>query len=352
MREETALACEYSSGKYGQIRSHLPYHVAAMNDNGTLSDQDLLNLYYFMRFNRALEDRLIALYRQSIITATVFSSRGQEATSVGSAYALKPGDFVSPITRNLGTMLVRGIPPRDIFTQYMGKATSPTKGKERIHYFGDMNKGVVASLSVLGDMIPVMAGIALALRQRGETAIALTYIGEGASATGDFHEGMNLSAVMDLPLVLIIENNRYAYSTPAERAAAIPDFAMRARSYGIPGEIVDGNDVVAVYQATAAAAQRARMGEGPSIIEAKTMRMHGHSDADNPWYVSKEEFEEWQKRDPIDRFERKLRGEGILNDAIARDLEDRMHEQIERDLEYAMQSPFPNPEVAIEGVYG
>src|SRR5262249_32462453 len=178
-----------------------------MNNTNTLSNQDLLNLYYYMRLNRALEDRLIALYRQSIITATVFSSRGQEATSVGSAYALEPRDFVSPITRNLGTMLVRGIPPRDIFTQYMGKATSPTKGKERIHYFGDMSKGVVASLSVLGDMIPVMTGIALALRQRCENGIALTYIGEGASATGDFHEGMNLSAVMDLPLVLIIENN-------------------------------------------------------------------------------------------------------------------------------------------------
>src|SRR5437773_299317 len=160
-----------------------------MSDFGPLSSKDLIDLYYFMRLNRALEDRLIALYRQSVITATVFTSRGQEATSVGSAYSLEPEDFVSPITRNLGTMLVRGIPPRDIFTQYMGKATSPTKGKERIHYFGDMSKGVVASLSVLGDMIPVMAGIAMAGRMQGRSSVALTYIGEGASATGDFHEG-------------------------------------------------------------------------------------------------------------------------------------------------------------------
>jgi len=322
-----------------------------MNDTETLSNNDLINLYYFMRFNRALEDRLIALYRQAVITATVFTSRGQEATSVGSAYALGPEDFVSPITRNLGTMLVRGIPPRDIFTQYMGKASSPTKGKERIHYFGDMDKGVVASLSVLGDMIPVMAGIALAARLQGRTSVALTYIGEGASATGDFHEGMNLASTMNLPFVLIIENNRYAYSTPAHRSAAVSDFALRARCYGIASEVVDGNDVVAVYWATQRAVQRARAGKGPSIIEAKTMRMHGHSDADSPWYVPKEELEEWERRDPIEKFDRRLRAGGILHDEVARDLESRMHDLIERDLEYAMQSPFPDPEVALEGVY-
>src|SRR5580698_121834 len=190
-----------------------------MNDPESLSSKDLLNLYYFMNFNRALEDRLIALYRQATITATVFTSRGQEATSVGSAYALGPKDYVSPITRNLGAMLVRGIPPRDILTQYMGKGASPTKGKERIHYFGDMKKGVVASVSVLGGMIPVMAGIALASKIQNRSSVSMTYIGEGASATGDFHEGLNFASVMRLPLVVIIENNRYAYSTPATRAA-------------------------------------------------------------------------------------------------------------------------------------
>src|SRR5215475_12938656 len=239
---------------------------AAMKVIAPLTPQDAVNLYYYMQLNRTLENRLIALYRQSIVTATVFTSRGQEATSVGSAYALGPDDYVGPITRNIGTMLVRGIRPRDIFTQYMGKATSPTGGKERIHYFGDLTKGIVASLSVLGDMIPVMAGIALASRLQGRTSVALTYIGEGASATGDFHEGMNFASTMDLPFVVIIENNRYAYSTPAGRSAAIPDFAKRAKSYGIPGEIVDGNDVVAVYHATLEAVKRARAGEGPSII--------------------------------------------------------------------------------------
>src|SRR5207244_9702752 len=178
------------------------------------------------------------------------TSRGQEAISVGSAYALTPDGRVSPLKRNSGTMLGRGIRPRDIFTQYMGKATSPTGGKERIHYFGDLSIGIVVSLSILGDMVPVMAGMALAARIQGRSSVALTYLGEGAASTGDFHEGMNLAAVLHLPFVLIIENNRYAYSTPASRAAAVDDFALRARCYGIPGRIVDGNDVLAVYAET------------------------------------------------------------------------------------------------------
>ena len=326
--------------------------MGGMSETELLSSKALLELYYFMKLNRALEDRLIALYRQSVITATVFTSRGQEATSVGSAYAMGPQDFVSPITRNLGTMLVRGIPPRDIFTQYMGKEGSPTKGKERIHYFGDMSKGVVASLSVLGDMIPVMAGIAMAGRMQGKPCVAMTYIGEGASATGDFHEGLNLAAVMRLPFVLIIENNRYAYSTPVLKGAALPDLAMRARCYGIPAEIVDGNDVVAVYEATRHAFQRARRGGGPSIIEAKTMRMHGHSDADSSWYVPKEELEEWQRRDPIDTFEKRLQESGALNDAMVKEIEARILRELETDLEFALKSPFPPGEVALEGVYG
>src|SRR4030095_16655582 len=179
-----------------------------------LTSEDLLKLYYYLKLNRSLEDRLVALYRQGILPATGFTSRAQEPISVGSAYALGPNDFVSPITRNIGTMLVRGVRPRDIFTQYMGKATSPTGGKERIHYFGDFSKGIVASLSVLGTMVPVMAGLALAARIRGRSSVALPYLGEGAVSTGDFHEGMTLAAVLHLPFVLIIENNGYAYSTP------------------------------------------------------------------------------------------------------------------------------------------
>lgn len=317
----------------------------------SLTGRDALNLYYYMRLNRTLENRLIALYRQSIITATVFTSRGQEAISVGSAYALGPEDYVSPITRNIGTMLVCGIRPRDIFTQYMGKGTGPSKGKERIHYFGDLTKGVVASLSVLGDMIPVMAGVALAMRIQRKTSVSMTYLGEGAVSTGNFHEGMNLASVLKLPFVLIVENNQYAYSTPAKKQAAIPDFALRAKAYGIPGEIVDGNNVLEVYRATRSALERARAGLGPSIIEAKTMRMHGHSDADSSWYVPKEEFEKWQNRDPIDLFEKQLRETAVLDDSAKANIESRIKEELESDLEFALDSPFPQPESALEGVY-
>jgi TPP-dependent pyruvate/acetoin dehydrogenase alpha subunit len=200
-------------------------------------------------------------------------------------------------------------------------------------------------------MIPVMAGVALAAKVQGRSSVSLTYLGEGASSTGNFHEGMNLAAVLRLPFVLIIENNRYAYSTPASRSAAVPDFALRAGCYGIPGEIVDGNDVLEVYRVTRKAVERARAGEGPSIIESKTMRMHGHSDADSSWYVPEEELAEWQRRDPIDRFGKQLREAGLLDDGIAAGVEARIRESLEAELQFAQDSPFPSPEAALEGVY-
>ncbi len=317
-----------------------------------LKEKDLRRLYYFLKLNRGLEERLTALYKQGTITATVFTSRGQEAISVGSAYALGPRDVVSPITRNLGTMLVRGIPPRDVFTQYMGKATSPTGGKERIHYFGDLSKGLVASLSILGDMIPVMAGVALANRSMGRDAVALTYLGDGAVSTGDFHEGMNMVSVLKLPMVLIIENNGYAYSTPVSRQAAIDDLSLKARCYGIPGSQVDGNDLLAVYSRTREALERARRGDGPSIIEARTMRVGGHSDADSSWYVPEGEIESWEKRDPILRYESRLEAAGLLTDADRVETEDRVRVILAKELEIALSSPEPDGKSALEGVYG
>jgi TPP-dependent pyruvate/acetoin dehydrogenase alpha subunit len=180
----------------------------------------------------------------------------------------------------------------------------------------------------------------------------LTYLGEGAVSTGDFHEGMNLASVLRLPFVLIIENNQYAYSTPASKQAAISDFALRAKAYGVPGEIVDGNNVLDVYSATMTAVQRARSGLGPSIIEAKTMRMHGHSDADNSWYVPKHQLEHWQRRDPISSYESRLREAGLLDDDVIADFESRIKNEIESELQFALDSPFPRPESALEGVYG
>jgi TPP-dependent pyruvate/acetoin dehydrogenase alpha subunit len=317
-----------------------------------LTEPDLLRLRYFLSLTRSLEDRLSALYRQGTITATVFSGRGQEAISVGSAFALEPQDSVSAITRDLGTLLVRGISARDVFTQYMGKATSPTGGKERIHYFGDLARGIIASISVLGDMIPVMAGIALANRSLGRNAVALTYLGDGAVSTGAFHEGMNMASVLKLPLVLIIENNGYAYSTPVSHQSAVPDLAVKARCYGIPGVTIDGNDVLEVYRTTREALEAARRGDGPMIIEAKTMRMKGHSDADNARYQPKGQLEEWKKRDPLERFDRLLRENDLLSDSDHLEMENRIRELLEADLEFALSSPFPDPKSTLDGVYG
>jgi pyruvate dehydrogenase E1 component alpha subunit len=200
-------------------------------------------------------------------------------------------------------------------------------------------------------MVPVMAGVALATKIQRKVSVSLTYLGDGAVSTGDFHEGMNFASTLRLPFVLIIENNQYAYSTPATKQAAISDLALRAKAYAVPAEVVDGNDVLEVYRATRHAIVRARTGGGPSIIEAKTMRMHGHSDADSSWYVPKEQLEQWRHRDPIEVFERQLYSGRVLDSAEKAKIEARINDELESDLQFALDSPFPEPEVALDGVY-
>jgi TPP-dependent pyruvate/acetoin dehydrogenase alpha subunit len=277
-----------------------------------------LELYRWLKLNRMVEDRLTNLYRQGKVVGGLYSSKGQEAISVGSAYALEPGDFVGPLIRNLGSMLVKGVAPREVMTQYMARGTSPTGGKDCNLHFGDLARGLVSPISMLGALIPVMAGFAFAAKYRKERFVALTYIGDGGTSTGDFHEGMNLAAVLELPLVVIAEHNGYAYSTPTSRQMKIKDLALRAAAYGIPCQIVDGNDVLAVYEATRSACAKARAGGGTQMIEVKTFRMKGHAEHDDAGYVPKELFEEWRKRDPIGRFEKHLLGSGLAVAALRR----------------------------------
>ncbi|HXO20233.1 MAG TPA: thiamine pyrophosphate-dependent dehydrogenase E1 component subunit alpha, partial [Thermoanaerobaculia bacterium] len=208
-----------------------------------------LELYRFMKLNRMVEERLGNLYRQGKVVGGLYSSRGQEATSVGSAYALAPQDMLGPLIRNLGAMLVRGVQPREVMMQYMAKADGPSGGKDANTHWGDLSRGLVAPISMLGALIPVMAGIALGGRMLGKDLVALTYIGDGGTSTGDFHEGLNLAAVLHVPFVLIAENNGWAYSTPFRKQTAAKCLADRAAAYGIPGETVDGNDVLAVHEA-------------------------------------------------------------------------------------------------------
>jgi TPP-dependent pyruvate/acetoin dehydrogenase alpha subunit len=321
----------------------------------TLTREQQLELYYFMRLNRALEERLELLVRQNQVVGGLYRSLGQEAISVGSAYALEPGDWIAPMVRNIGSLLVRGFKPRDILTQNMGRANSPTHGRDSASHFGDLGaRHVVSPISMLGDLIPVMTGVAMGARILGQKRVAMTWIGDGGSSTGAFHEGLNFAAVQRAPLVLVIENNQWAYSTPVARQTPLRDLADRARAYGITSTIVDGNDVLAVYRAAKQAADRARAGQGPVLIEAKTMRMRGHAQHDPAEYVPKKMFEYWKARDPISRYERTLAARGVLTERLKSALDARIERELADDVAFAEASPMPSAADAnavAQGVY-
>ena len=317
----------------------------------TLTRQQLGDIDYYLRLNRAVEERLLSFYQQNKVVGGLYRSLGQEAISVGSAYALEPQDVVAPLIRNVGTYLVKGYRPRDLFTQYMAKSTSPTGGRDCNTHFGDVSRGVVAPISMLGAMIPVMVGLAWGARHLGQNRVAMTYIGDGGTSTGDFHEGLNLASVWKAPFVLIGENNQYAYSTPTSNQMAIQDLVERAKAYAIPAEIVDGNDVLAVYAATRRALDHARSGQGPYFLECKTMRMRGHAEHDDARYVPKELFEEWRSKDPIDRFQKYLREEAGFSVEELQAVAQRISAEIEEDAAYADASPYPEPARAFGGVF-
>src|SRR2546425_3604079 len=234
-----------------------------------LKPEQMLDLYRYLKLTRLVEERLVNLYRQTKIVGGVFRSLGQEATAVGSAYALRPQDFVTPLIRDLGAVLVKGIRPREIFAQYMAKAWGPSGGRDLNIHFGDVNKGFIGPISHLGDMIPVMTGVLLAAGRQKKPVVAIAYIGDGGMSTGAFHEGLNFAAVQRLPLIIVAEYNHYAYSTPTNLQTAVRDLARKAMGYGISGHLVDGNDVVACYEVTKRAAEFARRHGGAGFILAK-----------------------------------------------------------------------------------
>ena len=316
-----------------------------------LTRAQLHELYYFLRLNRRVDEQLTNLYRQGKVVGGVYSGLGQEAISVGSAYALEPQDFVGPMIRNVGTLLVRGYRPRDLFLQYMARKDGSTGGRDANTHFGDLQRGVIAPISMLGEGVEVMAGIALVARLRKEKRVALAYVGDGATSTGPFHEGVNFAAVQKLPLLIIVENNGWAYSTPTEKQMAVRDIAERGKAYGIPATIVDGNDILKVYQVTWAAAERARRGGGPTLIECKTMRMKGHAEHDDARYVPKKLFEEWKKKDPILRFEKYLCPKKLMTEKEKAAIEARIEKEIREDVAFAEASPFPPPEDAARSVW-
>lgn len=318
-----------------------------------LSREQLLELYYWMRLTRSLEERLVNLYRQTKVVGGLFRSLGQEACAVGSAYALRREDVLSPLIRNLGSMLVKGASPLEVIRQYMAKGDSPTRGRELNIHFGDVtDRNFVGQISHLGDMVPVMAGVTLSFKLRREPRVGLVYIGDGATSTGAFHEGINFAAVRRCPLVVVIENNCYAYSTPTSEQCAAERLVDKAAGYGIPGVRADGNDVLEVYRVTKAAVDRARSGEGVMLLELMTYRRKGHAEHDNQSYVPPGEIERWaRENDPLDRYSKMLTEREAVTPAELAQIDARIVEEIDRATDEAEASPPPEPTDALVGVY-
>jgi TPP-dependent pyruvate/acetoin dehydrogenase alpha subunit len=319
-----------------------------------MNRDQLLEIEYYLKLTRLLEERLVALFRQAKVIGGLYRSLGQEGESVAAAYALDyaQGDVVQPLIRNMGAILVAGAKPVDIIRQYMAKGNSPTRGRElNIHFGHPAEDGFIGQISMLGDMIPVMAGITLAGRMQKKSLVGLAFIGDGGSSTGAFWEGMNFASVQKLPLVVVVEDNGYAYSTPTSKQTAARTLADKAYAFGCAGETVDGNDVFAVYDAAKRAVDRARIGDGVTLLEVKTFRMKGHAEHDNQAYVPKELIEEWQSKDAVTRFERHLLDNGIATQEDLDAIERRVKKEIGVATDEAEQSPMPAPDEAAKGLF-
>jgi TPP-dependent pyruvate/acetoin dehydrogenase alpha subunit len=321
-------------------------------------DALLLKMLHSMKLTRALEYRIERkLYRQGKIVGGVYVGRGQEAISVGAAVHIRRGegedrdDIVSPSHRDMAVFLMQGVPPERILAQYMGRSTGLTRGRDGNMHMGDLRYRIVAFISHLGDSIPVAAGCALTFAMRGTDQVSFCFFGEGATSRGDWHEGLNFAAVRKLPVVFICNNNQYAYSTHVSRQMRVARVSDRAAGYGIPGETADGNDLLAVYDRVGRAVRRARRGEGPSLLEFVTFRMTGHSAHDDAGYVPKAEFEEWERKDPIERLQSALLRRGLVDRASLGEMEARIEAELDEAVAWAERQPYPEPEECLEGVY-
>lgn len=316
-----------------------------------LAKPEFVELLRYLLLNRRLEERLSILYRQGHVVGGFYSSLGQEATSVGTAYALQDGDFLAPMIRNLGTYLVRGTGVKDWIAQYAARECAPTRGKDANGHFGSIKDGLIAPVSVLGDLIPVMAGIALAMKKRRQKNVAITYIGDGGTSTTDFHEGLNFAAVQRVPLILVMEHNEYAYSTPVSKQCPTLDLIDKAPAYGVYGEKFDGNNILAAYDVARRARQLCIDGKGPVLIESKTFRRKGHAEHDPADYVPKPLREEWEAKDPVEAYTRFVLEEQILTQGELEAIEGEILEQLDRTVREVLDSPFPDPSIALEDVY-
>lgn len=341
---------ELSDRRHAVEREGRGREAAETRSDSHLKREDRQNLFRFMAMMRAAEERAITLYRQGKIPGSFYDGCGQEAISVGSSYVLGPRDRMCILHRDLGAHFVRGLTPDRYLANYMGRAGGVTGGRDGNLHFGARELGCVGMVSMLPDMALVANGMAHAFKLRGEPRVAMTYFGEGSTANGQWHEAMNYAGIYGLPVVFILENNGFAYSTPNELEFAV-DPVERARTYGFPGVLVDGNDVEAVFEASRAAAERARAGEGPTLIECRTMRMHGHGAHDDMRYVPKEMFEKWSQRDPIERYGEKLVAEhGFSADEIE-EIRSEVKAYVDECAKQALDSPMPDAATATDGVF-
>jgi len=316
-----------------------------------LTNEQLLEILYWLKLIRAFDERLSVLVRQGKVRSGVYTGIGQEAIVVGTCYALRREDYICPLHRDLGTFLMKGVEPKVMMSQMFAKATGLSKGRDSALHSGDTELGIFGNTSMLGANLPVAAGIGLTYKMEQSDNVVIAYFGEGASNTGDFHEGLNFAGVNKLPVIFVCENNLYAYSVPFEKSMAIEDVAVRADSYGFPGVSINGNDVLAVYQATQGAMRRARGGEGPTLIECKTYRWHGHSEHDKAFYRTEEELAMWKSRDPIPTFTAYLQHMKVLEPRHLEDVESRIKSTIDEAVRFAEDAPDPAAEEAITDLY-
>jgi len=311
-----------------------------------------LELYYWMRLTRTFDEMMVALWKQGRGVGGTFSQRGHEAIGVGSAYALAAGDFIAPMHRDLGAYLVRGMEPGRIFGNLLGRAVGVSAGRDaNLHGMGDLNLSIAGFVSHLPQSLGVAVGAAMAFTLRRQTYVALTYTGDGASSSGMFHEALNLAALENAPVNVIVENNQYAYSTPLAQQMRNPNIAARAAAYGMPGVVVDGNDVDAVYAVTQEAVARARAGGGPTLIEAKTMRMRGHAIHDGAEYVPADLLAAWEARDPVLTYGERLLEAGVTDTVELEEIGQRCAVEIAAAIAFAESAPLPDPATVTQGVY-
>jgi TPP-dependent pyruvate/acetoin dehydrogenase alpha subunit len=315
-------------------------------DAAHLTNEDRVALLRYMLLMRGLEERAMNLYRQGKVPGSFYDGYGQEAVSVGSAFAMSPIDRLCILHRDLGAHLVRGVTPTRILSQYMGREGGITGGRDGNVHFGDFRLGCVGMVSMLPDMMLVATGMAMAFKMRGEKRCAITWFGDGSTSRGDFHEAMNWAGVQQLPVIFVLENNQYAYSTPTDQQFAV-DPVERAETYGFVGIKVDGNDAEAMFEATRTARERALAGEGPTLLEAVTMRMHGHAAHDDMKYVPKEQVEEWRKKDPLDRQAARVAELGADVDALRAEVQAAIDEATQE----ALAGPMPDPATATDRVF-